>query len=857
MRTDSPQSVYLKDYDPYAFEIQSVRIAFDLEPTKTRVDAKLQVKRKYGYEGEAFRLDGEGLKLKAIAINGRELAPGEYAATEKSLTIQDVPHDFTLLTSVEIDPSKNTALSGLYISADRFCSQCEATGFRHIMYWPDRPDVMSRFTVRIEADKADYPILLSNGSLEDRGDLEGGKHYAVWDDPHPKPSYLFALCAGDYDVFEDSFTTIEGRKVDLAVHVDKGEAAKAAWAMDSLKRSMKWDEEVFGRAYDLDVFNIVAVRDFNFGAMENKGLNIFNSAYVLADQDTATDFDFEAIESIVAHEYFHNWTGNRITCRDWFQLCLKEGLTVFRDQEFSADMRSRPVQRIKDVIRLRARQFAEDAGPLAHAVRPAAYGSIDNLYTATVYEKGAELIRMLKTLIGDDAFSAGMKIYFDTFDGKAATIEDFYSCFEQSSGQSLAHFRKWYAQAGTPHLHVSRSWDESGRLTVTIRQENPPTPGDEEKQPMLIPLKLAVLTADGQELAARTEIVATSEHQFTVDAPAGPAAPLLSLNRGFGAPIVLHSDHTDEETAALAAFETDPFNKWDLLQGQIKKALIANAYDGAAIPAALPEMIANAVTSTAPSDPAFASLLLRLPDVGELFLEHKPADPGKLTVARKALQAAISEKLTEFIGEVLANPSPAPFSPDAEQAGIRALRSAAYVLLSAARDSDRLLQLYRDALNMTESLSTLRALSPLSGSQRDEALAEFYDRWKQNDLVLDKWFAAQAAYAEPEAVSRLLDHTDFDLGTPNRVRSVLAVFAMQNLGHFHATDGSGYRVLTKSIAEIDSRNPALAARLLTSFEQWRSLIEPLRNEAEKQLNAVAELSLSKNSSDIITRALSA
>ncbi|MEO1029508.1 MAG: M1 family aminopeptidase, partial [Pseudomonadota bacterium] len=363
MRTDSPQSVYLKDYEPYAFEIESVRIAFELIPDKTRVDAKLVVKRKYGFEGEPFVLDGEGLKLRDIEINGRDLTRDEYTVTEKSLTIHDVPHEFTLLTSVEIDPSKNTALSGLYISADRFCTQCEATGFRHITYWPDRPDVMSRFTIRLEAEETTYPILLSNGSLEETGVLPGGKHYAVWDDPHPKPSYLFALCAGDYDTYEEDFITMSGRRVGLAIHVDKGEAEKAIWAMDSLKRSMRWDEDVFGREYDLDVFNIVAVRDFNFGAMENKGLNIFNSAYVLADESTANDQDFEAIESIVAHEYFHNWTGNRITCRDWFQLCLKEGLTVFRDQEFSADMRSRPVQRIKDVIRLRARQFPEDAGP--------------------------------------------------------------------------------------------------------------------------------------------------------------------------------------------------------------------------------------------------------------------------------------------------------------------------------------------------------------------------------------------------------------------------------------------------------------------------------------------------------------
>ena len=761
MRTDNPQPVYLKDYEPFGFDIESVRIAFDLQPEKTRVDAKLTVKRKYGFEGRSFELDGEGLKLLNIAIDGRLLEPGEYAVTDKTLIIQDAPHEFTLMTSVEIDPSRNTALSGLYISADRFCTQCEATGFRHITFWPDRPDVMSRFTIRIEADKDAYPILLSNGSLEAADKLSGGRHFAVWNDPHPKPSYLFALCAGDYDTYEEDFVTMGGRKVALAIHVDRGEAEKAIWAMDCLKRSMKWDEEVFGREYDLDVFNIVAVRDFNFGAMENKGLNIFNSAYVLADEASATDADFEAIESIVAHEYFHNWTGNRITCRDWFQLCLKEGLTVFRDQEFSADMRSRPVQRIKDVIRLRARQFPEDAGPLAHAVRPAAYGSIDNLYTATVYEKGAELIRMLKTLIGDDAFARGMTTYFNWFDGTAATIEDFYACFEEASGQNLAHFRKWYAQAGTPHIRVERQWEPPGKLALKIYQENPTTPGQTEKEPMLIPLRLGILSTDGEELAAQTETIGASETDIIIEAEAGSTAPLLSINRGFGAPIIVSNDHSECEIATLAQIETDPFNTWDGLQSQIKKALVSLTYDGAPIPEALPEAIANAVRTYKNDDPAFAALLVRLPDVGELLLERTPANPAGLADARKALHKRLSDELSDLVDDVLSRPSPTPFAPNAEQAGIRAMRGAAYGLLSAAGDADRLLACYNAATNMTESLASLRALAPLAGQQRDTAMADFYERWQSNGLVLDKWFAAQAAFGSAQDIRDLLEHGQF------------------------------------------------------------------------------------------------
>ena len=536
MRTEAPIAVQLSDYSSYPFEIEQVDLRFDLHPDATRVRADLKVRRT-GDANAPLELDGEALELKSIAIDGVAVPDDAYQLTETGLTLAEVPDAFTLVTEVEIAPSKNTALSGLYMSGDRFCTQCEAIGFRRITFYPDRPDVMSRFTVRMTADKATYPILLSNGTPGEAGDVDDGRHFAVWDDPHKKPAYLFALCAGDYDVYSDQFTTMSGKTIDLAIHVDKGDADRAAWAMDSLKRSMKWDEETYGREYDLGVFNIVAVRDFNFGAMENKGLNIFNSAYVLADEDTATDADFEAIESIVAHEYFHNWTGNRITCRDWFQLCLKEGLTVFRDQNFSADMRSRPVQRIKDVIRLRARQFAEDAGPLAHPVRPTTYGAIDNLYTATVYEKGAEIIGMLRRMLGEETYRKGMDLYFDRHDGQAVTIEDFYACFEEVSEQDFAQFRLWYSQAGTPEITMEESWNpETREIAVTLKQKTPATPGQPAKKPMLIPMEMALIDDEGN-MAEWITFLEDEELTMTFDLPEGSERPLLSITRDFPAPV--------------------------------------------------------------------------------------------------------------------------------------------------------------------------------------------------------------------------------------------------------------------------------------------------------------------------------
>ena len=870
MRTETPVAVKLNDYVPYPFTLTDVQLDFDLGTQKSVVKAVLSITP---HGTGPMRLDGEALRLTSVALGlageaAVPMDPADFAVDPRGLTLHTPPTGpFRLETEVEISPEANTALSGLYLSGGRLCTQCEAEGFRRITYYPDRPDVMSSFRVRMVGPKDEFPILLSNGTPGTSGDLPGGRHYAEWIDPHKKPAYLFALCAGDYDVLRDTFTTMSGRKVDLGIHVDKGDAPRAAWAMDSLKRSMRWDEEVYGREYDLGVFNIVAVRDFNFGAMENKGLNIFNSAYVLADESTATDFDFEAIESIVAHEYFHNWTGNRITCRDWFQLCLKEGLTVFRDQNFSADMRSRPVQRIKDVIKLRARQFAEDAGPLAHAVRPDTYGAIDNLYTSTVYEKGAEIIGMLRRMIGPEKYREGMDLYFERHDGQAVTIEDYYACFEAVTGRDLSAFRRWYAQAGTPEITVSETWDAAtATLTATFTQATPPTPGQPVKHPVPVPLLCALLDGKGGHRAADgfapepfLHVLDTAKGTLSFRLPTGSARPLLSVARDFSAPVRVSRTLARSERIALAKAETDPFNKWDGLQTLIKEEILALSDGSQTKPNhELVDAIASAVRG-AKDDPAFAALLTRLPEVGELFLERQPADPVALFTAQQKLKSALYSELAPEVAETLNVPPPSPYHPGAEQASIRARRTAFIGLLGASPDagaSQTLHSLYERAPNMTERLSTLRALMFTRGEARQQAIAHFGDLWKDNPLVMDKWFSVQASTGSAEDVKRLIAHPAFDLKNPNRVRSVIGAFAMQNLAAFHAPDGSGYRAVETTILAADKVNPALGARLLTAFEQWRVLEPKARAEAEACLKRLVEAGLSENAMDIAGRALS-
>ncbi|MBS0386499.1 MAG: aminopeptidase N, partial [Proteobacteria bacterium] len=696
---------------------------------------------------------------------------------------------------------------------------------------------------------------------------EGGRHYAIWVDPHPKPSYLFALCAGKYESIHDEFTTRSNRKVALGIHVDPGDGERARYAMDALKRAMKWDEEAFQREYDLDLFNIVAVRDFNFGAMENKGLNVFNSSLILADADTATDADFEAIEAVVGHEYFHNWTGNRITCRDWFQLCLKEGLTVYREQEFCADQRSRPVQRIKDVKRLRARQFGEDAGPLAHPVRPSSYQKIDNFYTATVYEKGGEVIRMLKRIIGEDAFARGMQLYFQRRDGTASTVEDFVACFADASGRDLSQFMRWYDQAGTPAVKSRGRYDaKSGSYELTISQHIAPTPGQPTKAPAAIPLWVSFIAKDGVRIAAKLEgdTISRIEHHLVLTDVETTfrfsdvlEAPIPALLHGFSAPVTLDDGLSIEERLAQMAHDPDPFTRWEAGQSIAREIILNGATEHApALATALGREL-----DRAQEDAAFAALALRLPDLNELILAAAAPDPETLYAARESLRRTIAVTHRARLEAIAGAKGELPFSPSAEAAGRRSLKSAALDLLAAIgpQEAHVFTEAFRNATSMTEAAAALDALGQSNSDAFDEALEQFYRRWRENPLVIDKWFAVQAASPRSDAltrVTRLRDHPDFNIRNPNRVRALAASFAMRNPRAFHAADGSGYRLLADLAQAIDPLNPALAARLLTPFESWRrfdSQRQQFAKAALEQLKALPQLS--KNTREVVERTL--
>jgi aminopeptidase N len=873
MRTDTPQPIRLADYTPPAFLIDEVALDFALEPNATRVKAKLNVRRNPEGAGPLV-LDGVRLKLISVAIDGQPLDASAYELTAEHLTLPNTPETFVLETEVEIDPEGNKALEGLYMSGGRFCTQCEAEGFRKITYYPDRPDVLSRFTVRVEADKAAYPRLLSNGNRIDGGETTDGRHWALWNDPFPKPCYLFAMVAGELDELADSFVTMTGRAIDLRIYVDPGMATRAAYAMDALKRSMKWDEEAFGREYDLDLFMIVAVRDFNFGAMENKGLNIFNSSLLLADAATATDFDYERIESVVAHEYFHNWTGDRITCRDWFQLCLKEGLTVFRDQSFSADQRGAAVQRIKDVRALRGRQFAEDAGPLAHPVRPTSFMKIDNFYTATVYDKGAEVIRMLKTLLGAEDFRRGMDLYFERYDGTATTVEAFISCFAEVSGRNLDHFFNWYSQAGTPVVSLAADYDAAAKtLDLKLDQATAPTPGQPDKQALPIPIRLGLLDADGKRLSFRlpdgeaaiedTVIVLDEAHR-DLRLTGVERAPVISALRQFSAPVKLEVGAPPEDDYVLLAGDPDLFNRWEAGQRRAR-ALILGRASGAPDEggeARFAAAMGRAIDDQS-AEAAFKALLLALPAEQDLSLAVTQADPAKIHDAREALRARLAvdlapmlERLHDDLGGVHA------FSADAESAGRRALRNAALDMLAAHPTPDiarRALTHYRDADNMTEAMGGLSTLMLLGGEAFDEALADFYKRWEAEPLVIDKWFSIQARSPAPDALGRVLGltaHPAFDAKNPNRLRALVAVFASANPSRFHEPSGAGYRFLADQILATDGFNPMTAARMVEPLGAWRRFTPELGALMKAQLERIAAApGLSKNVLELVTRAL--
>lgn len=878
MRAEDAPLIRLEDYRPSDWLIDTVDLDIVLDPTRTKVRSQLQLRpNPAGDAGAPLVLDGDELTPDAILLDEVRLDPSLYSLSPQGLTIQAPPaRAFSLRIETTLDPGANTKLMGLYRSSGVYCTQCEADGFRRITYFLDRPDVMSVYTVRLEARKAEAPVLLSNGNLVAAAELPGGeRHFAVWHDPHPKPAYLFALVGGKLDHVRQPYVTADGRKVELAVYVEPGKAGRAGWALNSLVRCMRWDERVFGRNYDLDVFNVVAVSDFNMGAMENKGLNIFNDKYVLADPLTASDGDYASIEAIIAHEYFHNWTGNRITCRDWFQLCLKEGLTVFRDQEFSSDERSRPVKRIADVRTLRSTQFSEDAGPLAHPVRPRAYKEINNFYTPTVYEKGAELIRMLKVLIGEDAFARGMELYFERCDGTAATIEEFLDCFVEASGQDLAHFARWYEQAGTPTVVASGKYDAQAKsYTLQLAQSTPATPGQSEKKPVVIPIALGLvgkggdlpLTSISPALKAGG-VVVLDEPSLSVTFTNLPEAPTPSLLRGFSAPVRLELDLGDSDLLTLFAADSDSFNRWQALQTVATRALVrAGKGDGSTLDAtatALAEALSGFLAGPALADPAFAAQVLRLPAPADIAREiGRDVDPEIVHGAHRRLSAAIggalASQLTDLRGSLTER---SPYSPAAAPAGRRALRNEALglIALGAPAQGARLsLAQFSEADNLTDRLAALAAMTLIPGVEREDLIARFGELYAREPLVLDKWLMAQALIAEDGTLARvkaLMNHPAFSLGNPNRVRGLIGGFAA-NLTQFNRADGEGYAFVVDIVIALDRTNPQVASRLLGSFKSWRMLEAGRRAKAEAALRMVQTTpNLSRDVADIAARSL--
>ncbi|ASY62122.1 Membrane alanine aminopeptidase N [Sinorhizobium sojae CCBAU 05684] len=880
MRTNTGQIVHLEDYRPTDFVLERVDLTFELDPKETKVEARLIFHRREGASPSApLVLDGDELTMTGLLLDQEEIPGALYEVRGDTLTIRGLPETvpFEITVTTVLSPETNTKLMGLYRTSNVYCTQCEAEGFRRITYFPDRPDVLAVYTVNIIADKATAPLLLSNGNYLGGADMGDGRHFASWFDPHPKPSYLFALVAGDLGVVEDKFMTASGREVALKIYVEHGKEPRAAYAMDALKRAMKWDEEVFDREYDLDIFMIVAVSDFNMGAMENKGLNVFNDKYVLADPDTATDADYANIEAIIAHEYFHNWTGNRITCRDWFQLCLKEGLTVYRDHEFSADMRSRVVKRIAEVRHLKSEQFPEDAGPLAHPVRPAQYREINNFYTTTVYEKGSEVTRMIATILGRDLFKKGMDLYFDRHDGEAVTIEDFIACFEDASGRDLRQFSLWYEQAGTPLISASGSYDAATQtFALALEQTVPPTPGQSAKRPMHIPLRVGLLLQDGSEAIATGasgadvtgDVIHLTERRQTVVFSGIPSRPVPSVNRGFSAPINLHIEQSAEDRALIARHEVDLFARWQALNAMALDNLVEAADEArGARPITCDESFVEGLLAAAGDDrlePAFRSQVLSLPSEADVAREiGHDNDPDAIHAGRQAIQFAIAASGRSTFERLIDDMAlPGPFRSDAESAGRRSLRNAAlsYLVYGDGRP-ERAAGAFHSANNMTDlSLAlTLLAQRFPDAEETAEALAAFKKRFADNALVIDKWFAIQATIPGPatlERVKALMSDPLFNASNPNRVRSLVGTYAFSNPTGFNRTDGEGYRFLARQILEIDPRNPQLAARILTSMRSWRSLEQARAGHARDALREIAAASsLSADVSDIVERML--
>ena len=873
---EQPTPKYLSDYRPPDYLIDTVFLDFQLGEANTEVEARLSIRRNpnIGDSSPPLVLNGEDLTLLAICMNGQRLPEPRYSTDAESLIIRDVPERFTLEIITRIQPEKNTALEGLYVSNHIFCTQCEAEGFRKITYFLDRPDVMARYRTRIEADKTAYPVLLANGNKVDSGERPGGRHYAVWEDPFPKPSYLFALVAGDLALLEDRFVTKSGRDVLLQIYAEPDQIDKCDHAMRALQDSMRWDEERFGLEYDLDQFMIAAISDFNMGAMENKGLNVFNTKYVLAKPETATDADYHGIERVIAHEYFHNWTGNRITCRDWFQLSLKEGLTVFRDQEFTSDTHSRAVKRIEDVRGLRAHQFVEDGGPLAHAVRPESYVEINNFYTTTIYEKGAEVVRMIHTMIGEDAFQEGMRIYVERHDGQAVTCEDFIKCMESASDRDLSAFRRWYSQAGTPRLEVEDAFDhEAGCYRLTIRQDTPPTPMQPEKGPQHIPLALGLLDSKGQDLpvtlegetdtGAKTRVIELTDAETTFTFTGLDAKPVPSLLRGFSAPVILESEPSSDELRFLMAHDSDSFVRWDAGQTYATR-LILSGRDGAAheLDGGIKSAF-DAILDDDSLDHAYQALALTLPSESYVAQQMEVIDVDGIHSARLALRAGLGRELSErWLGLYHQLSANEPYRFDGPSMGRRALRNLALGYLMAAGDGDAealCLAQFEQADNMTDVLAALALLADSDHPARNRALEQFYECWQNEPLVIDKWFTLQAMPQRANAldeVERLKAHPAFKMTNPNRVRSLIGAFAMGNPTGFHRKDGNGYRFLADQVIELDRLNPQIAARLLGVFGRWRRYDRARQAKMTSELERILAVSkLSRNSYEVASKSL--
>jgi len=870
------------DYRPPAFLVDRVALEFDLDPAATEVKATLAFRRNPAADPRDRRaplvLDGEQQAIVRVELGGRALSSAEAIATTAGLTIPDAPDAGTLVVRTRTAPERNVALEGLYVSSGVFCTQCEAEGFRRITYFPDRPDVLATYTVTLRADRARFPVLLSNGNLVAAGGLPDGRHFATWHDPFPKPSYLFALVAGDLHSLDDTYTTMSGRRVHLSIHSTPANIPRCHWAMESLKRAMRWDEERFGREYDLDRFMIFCADDFNFGAMENKGLNIFNSRLLLADPQTATDDDYGAIEAVIGHEYFHNWTGNRVTCRDWFQLSLKEGLTVFRDQTFSGDCGSHAVERIASVQNLRRLQLPEDAGPMAHPVRPDEYQEINNFYTATVYEKGAEVIRMQHALLGPERFRRGMDLYFERHDGQAVTCEDFVQAMSDASGVDLGQFRRWYAQAGTPVVSARGRYDAGARTyTLELAQRTDPTPGQPSKLPFHIPFAVGLVGTDGRDVplrlagdpggSATTRVLDLDEPSRAFTFVDVPCPPVPSLARGYSAPVRVEFDYTDDELALLASHDSDPYSRWDAAQRTFAlaiRAIAAERRNGhpSVLPRALSRVVAALLDDSA-SDPALIALALTPPDPTYVATQDPVIDVDGIDHARAFVVRELARALPDrFERAYRAQRRAGPYAPSPSQVAKRRLANVCLRYLGERGDADgRALAVaqFDAADNMTDSIGALGALADTTSEERDELFERFEARWRDEPLVLDKWFALEATSRRTGTLQRvraLLSHPGFNARNPNRVRALVGAFALANFARFHAEDGSGYAFVADQVLALDGLNPQLAARVAGAFELWKRLPEPRRGRVAVELKRIAAApALSPDVTEIVTRSL--